>query len=382
MLGAIATATRVGISFERTPLKELAHRLGKPVAVLTGVTVFLIATCFQFSNNLGVLAAVEPLFPMSSTSRIVVLVGLNGLIIAGLLGLKKLYSRVEHLMMFLMGMMLLGFLANLILARPDLLQLLSGFVPNFPAEMSGSFVPRMEAGVAKDAKPMLVDPWIAVQGLIVTSFSIAGAFYQAYLVREKGWTLDSANRGLMDSIVGTGVLIGITLMIMSTAATVLKGTIAPNDLESASDVAVQLEPLFGSAAKWLFCIGIFAGAISSFLVNSILGGTFMADGLGQDASIDSKWTKVFTIASLMIGMCVALMTTAEGRVPLIIFAQALTVLGGPILVGSLLYLATRKLDGGSRAASGWMIVVTALGGFVVLALAARTLVRIYLTSST
>ncbi len=87
----------------------------------------------------------------------------------------------------------------------------------------------------------------------------------------------------------------------------------------------------------------------------------MADGLGQDASIDSAWTKRFTIASLLIGMCVALLTTAEGRVPLIFFAQALTVLGGPILVGSLLYLAMRKLDNGSRAASGWMIVVTALG---------------------
>jgi len=30
--------------------------------------------------------------------------------------------------------------------------------------------------------PKMIDPWITLQGLIVTTFSIGGAFYQAYLV--------------------------------------------------------------------------------------------------------------------------------------------------------------------------------------------------------
>lgn len=378
MFGSIAAAARVGVTLEHSPCTELAQRLGRPLALVAGVSVFLIASCFQFSNNLGVLASVEPLFDLPAKARGVILVALNVALALCLFGLQRLYARIERLMMALMGLMLIGFAANLILARPSLILLLQGLIPSMPDELQGSFLPRVD-NAAGDAAPRLVDPWIAVQGLIATSFSIAGAFYQAYLVREKGWTRNDLGRGLTDSLVGTSVLIGITLVIMATSAAVLYGKTAPEQLNSAGDVARQLEPLFGSAAKWLFCLGIFAGATSSFLVNSMVGGTLLADGLGKDAAIDSIWTKLFTVLVLAIGMVVALATTSEGRVPLIIFAQAATVLGGPILAASLLYLATRRVESGARVAPGWMIGIAGLGGLVVIAFAFRTLVRIYLT---
>ncbi len=379
MFGAIATASRVGVSLEQSPFTELACRLGRPFAVLVGINVFLIASCFQYSNNLGVLAAIEPLVELTPVTRALILLGLNLFIVACLFGVQKLYRRIEHLMMFLMGLMLLGFLVNLMLARPSLIGLLAGLVPGLPDGLSGGFFPRLEAA-SDSSPPTMVDPWITVQGLIVTSFSIAGAFYQAHLVREKGWTTDQTRHGLVDSFIGTAVLIGVTLMIMATSATVLSKRIAPEDLKSAGDVAIQLEPLFGSAAKWLFCIGILAGAISSFLVNSILGGTFLADGLGQNARIDSKWTKIYTIGALAIGMVVALVTTPVGRVPLIIFAQAMTVLGGPLLAFSLLYLGIQKESSGKRIADAWMIGLTAIGAIVVMVLAMRTLFRICLAT--
>ena len=174
------------------------------------------------------------------------------------------------------------------------------------------------------------------------------------------------------------ILVGITLMVMITAASVLAGNVKPEDLKSAGDVAQQLEPLFGRYAKILFCLGIFAGAISSFLVNSIVGGTLLADGLGLDARIDSVWTKRFTVLVMLIGMLVALATSAQGRLPLIIFAQAVTVLGGPVLAFSLLYLGTRRDAQGNRVASWWMLAITGCGLLVVVALAVRTAVRIWL----
>ena len=376
MFGTLATAARVGVSMNRTPFGELADRLGRPVAIIAGINVFLIASCFQFSNNLGILAAIEPLLELSGFGRTALLVAFNLLIVACLFGLPKLYGRIEHLMMLLMGLMLLGFVANLIMARPSVIGFLKGLIPGMPDQLSGNFMPSVVQSDVEQA-PKLIDPWITVQGLIATSFSIAGAFYQAYLVREKGWTKTDTQQGLIDSAVGTCVLIGISLMIMATAGTVLIGKVAPQDLKSAGDVALQLEPLFGSSAKWLFCIGIFAGALSSFLVNSMLGGTYLADGIGQDASIDSKWTKLYTVGVLAVGMIVALTTTAESRVPLIIFAQAMTVLGGPVLVFSLLFLATRKLKSGERVTPAWMIIVTGIGAIIVVLLAVRTVARIY-----
>lgn len=379
MLAAVAAAARIGVGLEETPLTELGNRLGRPIAMLTGINVFLIAACFQFSNNLGVLAGVEALTPLSVSGRMAFLIGLNGLIVVCLFQMKSLYKRIEQIMMILMGLMLLGFVANLIMAQPSIKEAFSGLIPQLPEGLGTNLLPQIDVENSTDQKKAFIDPWLTIQGLLATTFSIAGAFYQAYLVREKGWGKSDLQNGFLDSLAGTTVLIGVTLMIMLTSATVLKGHIEPSELKSASDVAIQLEPLFGSGAKWLFAIGLLAGAISSFLVNSILGGTFLADGMGQDSKLDSFWTKSYTIAALLLGMIVALSTTPEGRVPLIIFAQAMTVLGGPILIATLIFLGMVKRQDGKRVVPISFSLLNWVGAVVVVLLALRTLVRIFYT---
>ena len=39
---------------------ELADRLGRPFAVLVGISLFLVIASFQVSNNLAVIASIEP----------------------------------------------------------------------------------------------------------------------------------------------------------------------------------------------------------------------------------------------------------------------------------------------------------------------------------
>src|SRR5690606_37820491 len=120
--------------------------------------------------------------------------------------------------------------------------------------------------------------WLALLGLVATTFSVAGALYQGYLVREKGWTEKDVPQGLFDSAIGIFILCGTTMMIMMTSAAVLHGHGVK--LETVADVGAQLEPLFGSAAVVLFTLGLLAGAISSFMVNTMVGGSVLSDGLG------------------------------------------------------------------------------------------------------
>ncbi len=68
------------------------------------------------------------------------------------------------------------------------------------------------------------------------------------------------------------------MVIMITAATVLKP--AGVEVNSAIDMAMQLEPLLGPLAKWMFLLGFWSAAFSSFIVNAMIGGTLLADGLG------------------------------------------------------------------------------------------------------
>jgi len=366
MVAMTALAARIGVTLDGTPCDEIARRAGRPFAVFVGVVLFLVVTCFQFSNNIAIVAALEPYAGDGKAWRVIVLAVLNGAILAVLFGFRRLYRPIETTMKLLVGIMLLGFLGNVVMARPSVGAILGGLLPRLPESLVGSFFPTRVDGE-------IVDPLQSVQGLIATTFSVAGAFYTAYLVRQKGWSRADLQRGLVDSVVGISVLAFLTLTIMVTAAAVLHGRIAPADLGSAAQVAAQLEPLFGEWAGLLFSLGLLAGGLSSFLVNVMIGGTVLSDGLGLGGDMDHRWPKLLTATALLIGFGVALTALDARPVNLIVFAQALTVLGNPVLAGVLLWLSTRM------PTPRWIQVCAVLGFLLVLVLAARTGARLYLS---
>ena len=132
-------------------------------------------------------------------------------------------------------------------------------------------------------------------------------------------------------------------------------------------MARQLQPLFGSWAKVIFCVGILAGATSSFLVNALVGGTVLSDALGKGSRLQSPWLLGLTTLALLSGMLIALFNLQDakiGSVTLITVAQALTVIGLPALALSLIYLGTRPELTGNRRVPPWIIIL-AIAGFIV-----------------
>jgi len=112
------------------------------------------------------------------------------------------------------------------------------------------------------------------------------------------------------------------------------------------EVGTALQPLFGKIGPTLFFLGVFAAAYSSFLVNSMIGGFILADGLGLGDRPGDRWPRIFTIMVLLTGMCVGLycilFLESQSPVTLIVTAQAVTVLASPLVAGSLLWLTSRK----------------------------------------
>lgn len=372
MLALTALSAQLGVCVRGTLCDEIRTRAHPALAVLAGVAVFLIASCFQFGNNLGVLAAIEPIAGVPLGGRILLIVLLNLLIVGVLYGFRRLYVPIERTMLVLVGLMLLGFAANLLLAAPSLLGVMGGLIPGVPEELSGNLLPYREEG-------RVVDGLWPVQGLFATTLSVAGAFYLSYLVRKKGWTEENWRKGYSDSAVGICMLAAISMMVMLTAAAVLHGRVSGGELVTAAHVAQQLEPLFGKWAVALFCLGLFAGAFSSFLVNALIAGTLLSDGLGLGGDMDGRWPKILTVVALAIGMVVAITVVVRQQAPvnLIIFAQAMTVLGNPILAGVMLWLSLRVRNSAGRlAAPVWMRVAAAIALITVLVLAARTAVSV------
>lgn len=375
MIAMTAMSARLGIQLKGTICDELASRAGRPIAAATGIILFLIAACFQFSNNLGVLAAVEPFIDEKSNISLGIIIGMNAFIIMALYGFKHLYNHIEKLMKLLVGIMMVAFAINLFQVKPDWLAALSGFIPSIPEGTFTTILPKWDASTGK-----VTDQMTPLVALYATTFSVAGAFYQSYLVRQKGWTRSDLKQGLTDSVLGISALGLITMMVLITAAKVLYHNPDVTSLGSVTDVAKSLEPAFGKSAMVIFSLGIFAGAFSSFLVNAMIGGSILADGFGLGGYIDLKWPKLFTVFALLVGMAVAIYTKTMGAKPvgLIIFAQSLTVLGIPMLAIAMLWLATRADMKGENKIPAWMKILGFVGLLSSVFLALRTAVKLIL----
>lgn len=314
MMVYTSLGAKLGAVTDQSPGTLIAQRAGRWLSVLIGIGVFFISAAFQFGNNLGVHSAFRVYVDFDY-----IIVAFNALTLLFLFGFRNLYHAVERLMMAFVALMLISFAANLLFAKPDLVELAGGLVPGRAAILD-----------------------ISVLGLVGTTFVITAAFFQAYLVQQKGWGKGELREGLIDARVGSVIMALITLMIMSTAAAVLRGKLGDNS--SIIDIANQLEPLFGARGQALFCLGLFSAAYSSFLVNSMIGGFILSDGLGLGSKPTDVGPKLFTAAVMLTGMGVALFVIKSGirPVPAIVAAQAVTVVAAPLMAGALLWLCNSR----------------------------------------
>lgn len=343
MLGA-----KVGAVADRSPCDLIRQKEGSWLAVLLGGCVFFISAAFQSGNNLGVAAAFEAFLDSKPIVAILVIV-FNAIAITFLFAFKNLYKVLERLMMTFVALMLISFAINLWTLGPDPVELAKGFKP----------------------APGTID--INVLGLVGTTFVITAAFFQAYLVRQKGWTANELRSGVVDARVGSVIMALITIMLMSTAAAGLY-TGQPVKLADPVAVAEALEPTFGSTGKAIFCLGLFSAAYSSFLINSMIGGFVLSDGLGLGSDPHDLWPRIMTTVALLTGMLVALaaLVLDFDRTPTIIAAQAVTVVGAPLVAGVLLWLASSYDLMGRHASDGLTNLIAGIGLLLLLAMAART----------
>jgi Mn2+/Fe2+ NRAMP family transporter len=200
--------------------------------------------------------------------------------------------------------------------------------------------------------------------MMATSFSLAAALYQSYLAQDKGWKTENLKSSLKDTYAGILMLglISATLLITSAAALHSRGII----VNSAADMALQMEALFGGSAKVIFSVGLCAAAFSSMMVNSVIGGGLLADGLGLGRSMNDRSAKIFIVAILLIGMVVAVFFRGN-VIYALIMAQASSMLAVPLIaVGLFLMLNNKKVMG--KYKNNLIQNIIAVAGFLVIIL--------------
>jgi manganese transport protein len=176
--------------------------------------------------------------------------------------------------------------------------------------------------------------------IVGTTFVLNACIYQAYLVYDKGWKINDLKIGLRDTLMGITVLGLISTLIIVTSAAALypKGII----VTTAADMSIQLEALFGNFSKYIFNIGLCAAAFSSLVINAVIGGGLLSDGLGFGRSMQDKIPKIFTTLVLLIGMIIAVFFRGD-IVYALVLAQGSTLFAVPSIGIGLLLVANNKM---------------------------------------
>jgi len=322
MMFYMTMGAKLGVVLNKSVGDTITEHVGRWLAVAIGIGVFLISASYQFGNNLGVQSAFKAL-GVSTFASVALVIVLNALSISFLYLFKNMYKALEKIMMCFVGMLLFCFAINLINVKPNVGEMFAGFIPS-----EGAFGD------------------INVLALVGTTFVISAAYFQAYLAQQKGWNEDQLRDGVTDARVGTCIMFLITIMLICTAAAQLRN----QELGNVEDVAAGLKATLGNNAKLLFCLGLFSAAYSSFLVNSMIAGFILSDGLGLGSKPTDRGPKHLTTIVLLTGMVVALSVIQFDFKPvhLIVLAQAVTVIFAPLLGVVMLWLTNKREVMGER----------------------------------
>ena len=220
---------------------------------------------------------------------------------------------LEKLLSVCVSVMAIVFVVTMIVVKPDLGTVFSGALPSVP------------------------------EGSIMTCVSLIGTTVVPYNMfihatsSRKTWH-DPKQLPLARFDTTVSMIIGglITGSVMITAGTVMRGM----EVNSAIDMAVQLEPTLGSFSVPFLAMGLIAAGISSAVITP-LGVSYVLAGLfGWEMNKKDKrffWTN---IAVVVAGIIVA--ATGFNPIWIIMTAQAVNGIFLPIIVFTLVYVTSRS----------------------------------------
>lgn len=310
MAARLGTVTQKGLA--EVLLDALRHSTWKwPLILLIGIALFAGNSAFEAGNLAGAALGVDAIVPGTFRSAIVVLVLLSSLIL-----IKGNYQQIERLLVSLVLLMAIAFILTFIVVKPDLGAMLSGmFKPSMP---SGSLL-----------------TIIALIGTTVVPYNL---FLHASAAKNRWSGAKDLKAAKTDAIlsIGLGGLIAVLIVSTASASLFAKGI----SVNSANEMAIQFEPLFGSWAKYLMGIGLFAAGLSSAITAPLATAYALSDisQLSGEAKVRAfRW---ISLSVLIIGAGFALADIKP--IKIILLAQFANGLLLPIVTGFLLFAMNHR----------------------------------------
>ncbi|MEN8666247.1 MAG: Nramp family divalent metal transporter [Flavobacteriaceae bacterium] len=307
-------AARVGIITQKD-LPQLLHDHTQNPILKIGITGLILAAivvgnaAYEAGNMNGAVLGLQAIFGDEFVGFYPIVVGVTAFSLL-------FFGNIQQLSRILIGLVLLmslSFVATAILTGPSLLQLAKGF-----------FLPKVNS-----------ENLFTIIALVGTTVVPYNLFLHASLAKER-WK-DSS--GLAAAKTDTIVAIGLGGLV-SMAIVVSAAAIPSTQLNSVIDVASGLEPLYGSAAKYLIGLGLFGAGITS-AVTAPLAAAYVANSCFNWNVATSHW-KFKAVWMLVMGVGVLSLGSSFKPIAVIQFAQIANGVLLPILVGTLIWVSTSK----------------------------------------
>lgn len=314
-------AARLGILTQKGLAQILREEISSPLFRILSITLILSAivvgnAAYEAGNISGAVLGVEAIAGVNAIEMGSMSINLYSIFI-GLAAFVLLYigkyKVLERSLIILVILMSIAFVITALLTKPSISGVLKGlFVPSTP-----------EGSV------------LTIVGLIGTTVVPYNLFLHASLVKERWHNQGGLGHARTDTFVAV-ILGGIVSLCIIIAAAAIKNA----EINSAADLALGLEPLFGSFSKYVMAIGLFAAGITS-AITAPLAAAFVVQGcLGWKGDMRSLNFRFVWIAILLIGV----FSSSSGlkSIEIIKFAQVANGLLLPLIAAYLLWLANRK----------------------------------------
>ncbi|MEP1488624.1 MAG: Nramp family divalent metal transporter [Algibacter sp.] len=223
------------------------------------------------------------------------------------------YKLLEKVLVTLVILMSLAFFVTAIMTKPNIGDILKGiFMPQFPR-----------------------DSILTVIGLIGTTVVPYNLFLHAALVKEKWHHTSDLKYARKDTLIAIvfGGLVSMCIIISAAA-------IQSQDINSTTDLAKSLEPLFGSFAKYFLAIGLFSAGITS-AITAPLAAAYVASGcLGWQSNLKSRKFRGVWMFILLLGVLFSSLNIKP--IDIIKFAQVANGILLPVIAGFLIWIMNKS----------------------------------------
>jgi manganese transport protein len=347
---------KIGLIGQKNITEALKSELDTPwikqiVIGLIFLAILIGNTAYEAGNISGAVLGLEALFGTYFFDFFGFIINpyslFIGTIAVVLLGTGK-HKLIERFMIGLVIIMSISFLFTAIVTKPSLQGLFAGlFTFNIP---EGSF--------------------LMIIGLVGTTIVPYNLFLHTALVKEKWKNAHFLPFAIKDLIIalGLGGLISMSVIITSAGVEI-------DELSSVADLAIGLEPIFGTLAKYFMALGLFAAGITSTITAPLAAAYVVCGCFGWSTNLDSKHFKV--IWFLIIAFGVVISATSIKLISIIKFAQVINGVVLPLIAGLLLWMVNKRSLLGNLKNN---TLQNALGGLVVLIalfLSIRTLFLVF-----